>query len=143
VNKELPDSLKVVMVIPDRAMSTSHSRMQLPKSYPIESVVYNLSRASFLSSAIFSENWDMLRVASKDAIHEKSRILAIPELEDVRSVALDSGALMSTLSGSGSSFFSLVYAKDAKFIANSLKNRFANFAVEIFDLDNNGYCIYE
>ena len=139
LKKVLGEKLKVVMVIPDRPMSTAHSRTLLPKSYPMKNVVYNLSRASLLTAALFSENWEFLRVASKDCMHEHRRMKQMKELFEVREIALRSGALMSTLSGSGSSFFNLVKAEDALKVAIALKNAFGMFRVEIFELDNNGF----
>ena len=139
LKKVLGEKLKVVMVIPDRPMSTAHSRTLLPKSYPMKNVVYNLSRASLLTAALFSENWEFLRVASKDCMHEHRRMKQMKELFEVREIALRSGALMSTLSGSGSSFFNLVKAEDALKVAIALKNVFGMFRVEIFELDNNGF----
>ena len=102
LKKELPHSIQAVMVIPDRPMSTAHSRTLLPKNYLMKHVVYNLSHASMLSAAFFSENWDILKVASKDCMHEYRRMKQMKELFDVRDVAFGHGALMSTLSGSGS-----------------------------------------
>lgn len=139
LRKELNGKLKVVMVIPDRPMSTAQSRTLLPKSYMMKNVVYNLSRASLLTAAFFSENWEFLRVASKDCMHEHRRMKQLKELFEVRDIALKNGALMSTLSGSGSSFFSLVKDEDALNVATALKNAFGMFRVEIFELDNNGF----
>lgn len=139
LKKELSNDIKVVMVIPDRAMSTAQSRTQLPKSYMMKNVIYNLSRSSMLSAAFFSENWDFLKVASKDCMHEYRRMRQMKELFEVREVALNAGALMSTLSGSGSSFFNLVKKEDASKIANILKNRFEMFRVEEFEFDNGGF----
>lgn len=141
LKKDLPKDIKAVMVIPNRSMSTSHSRTKLAKKFSMQNVVYNLSRASLLSSAFFSENWNMLKVASKDCIHQDKRILAMPELKKVQQIALESGAFMSTLSGSGSSFFTLCDKKDAKKIYTILKSSFENFKVEIFNFDNVGYII--
>jgi len=62
----------------------------------------------------------------------------MPELFDVQKLALKHGALMSTLSGSGSTFFNLVYDKDANKIAQALESRFPQFRVFILSLDNNG-----
>ena len=143
LQKKLPDSLQAVVVIPDRPMSTAQSRMLLPKSYPMKSVVYNLSHASLLSAAFFSENWDYLRCASKDCMHEHRRMKQLPELFDVREVALQEGALMSTLSGSGSSFFNIVKTEEAETIVMVLKNRFPLFRVEHFGFDNDGFVILE
>ena len=39
LKKELSSALKVVMLIPDRPMSTAHSRTLLPKSYMMKNVV--------------------------------------------------------------------------------------------------------
>ena len=45
---------------------------------------------------------------------------------------------MSTLSGSGSTFFNLAYDKDADKIAQALQARFPQFRVFTLTLDNNG-----
>ncbi len=143
LKKELSDSLKAVMVIPDRAMSTAHSRTQLPKSYAMQDITFNSSRVGLMSAAFFSENWELLRYASTDKIHENRRMKKMKELFSVRKIALKNGALMSTLSGSGSSFFSLVYEKDAQNIKEMLENSFPNFKVEVFDFDNCGFKIVQ
>ena len=139
LKKELPKTLKAVIVIPDRAMSTAHSRTQLAKTFVMKDVVFNSSRVGFMSAAFMSENWDMLKYASYDKIHENRRMKKLRELFGVRKIALKNGALMSTLSGSGSSFFNLVYEKDAQNLKNSLKNSFPNFKIEVFDFDNIGF----
>ena len=143
LKKKLPESIQAVVVIPDRPMSTAHSRTLLPKTYLMKNVVYNLSRASLLSAAFFSENWDYLHVASQDCMHEERRMKQMPELFDVRDLALKEGALMSTLSGSGSSFFNLVKTEDAPKIAMALKKMFPLFRVEQFCFDNDGFSILE
>jgi homoserine kinase len=56
----------------------------------------------------------------------------------VQKVALKHGALMSTLSGSGSTFFNLVYEKDADKMAEALQRRFPQFRVFTLALDNSG-----
>ena len=141
LKKNLSHEIQAVMVIPDRSMSTAQSRTQLPKSYMMKNVVYNLSHASLLSAAFFSENWDYLRFASKDCMHEHRRMKQMRELFDVRDVALGHGALMSTLSGSGSSFFNLAKIEDAPKLASVLKNSFPMFRVEVFTFDNDGFTI--
>jgi len=141
LKKNLSDKIQAVMVIPDRSMSTAQSRTQLPKSYMMKNVVYNLSHASLLSAAFFSENWDYLRSASKDCMHEHRRMKQMRELFDVQEVALHNGALMSTLSGSGSSFFNLTKVEDAPKLASILKNNFPMFRVEVFTFDNDGFTI--
>ncbi len=143
LQKKLPETIQAVMVIPDRPMSTAHSRTLLPKSYLMKNVVYNLSHASLLSAAFFSENWDFLRSASKDCMHEHRRMKQLRELFEVRDLALNQGALMSTLSGSGSSFFNLTTQENAPKLVTALKESFPMFKVEQFSFDNDGFSILE
>jgi homoserine kinase len=65
----------------------------------------------------------------------------LPELFAVQKVAYESGALMSTLSGSGSTFFNMVYDEDAAMISNKLKQKFPEFSVKTLDFDNNGLIV--
>ena len=134
----MPDYLKAVVVVPNRTISTAKSRTVLPKMYRKEETVYSLSRASYMTALFMSESWDLLRIASKDKLHQARRMKMMPELFDVQKLALKHGALMSTLSGSGSTFFNLVYEKDANKIAQALQTRFPQFRVFILSLDNNG-----
>jgi len=123
---------------PNRTISTARSRTVLPKMYRKEETVYSLSRAAYMTALFMSESWDLLRIASKDKLHQARRMKMMPELFDVQKVALKHGALMSTLSGSGSTFFNLAYDKDADKIAQELQKRFPQFRVFTLALDNNG-----
>jgi len=136
--RRLPEILRAVLVVPDKTISTAKSRTILPKMYKKEETVYSLSRAAFMTALFMSESWDLLRVASKDRLHQNRRMKMMPELFEVQKLALRNGALMSTLSGSGSTFFTLSYADDAEKIATILQNKFPQFRVFNKALDNYG-----
>jgi homoserine kinase len=85
-----------------------------------------------------SESWDILREASKDRMHQYYRMKQMPELFSVQKVALRNGALMSTLSGSGSTFFSLVHEYDVKQLVLKLKENFRHFQIFSCNFDNDG-----
>ena len=135
----LSDDIKAVVVIPNKPMSTASSRQILPKNYTIKECVNNLSHAAFLTSCFYEKRYDLLRIASEDMMHEERRMSALKELFEVRKVAYENGALMSTLSGSGSSFLNIAYKDDAKNLQDALKSKFGDFRVEIFSFDNDGY----
>lgn len=137
--KELPRYLKAVMVIPNKSISTNYSRTTLPKKYSRRDCVFNISRCSMLATAFFTEDWDLLKACSKDKIHQDYRMKALPALFEVQKLALENGALMSTLSGSGSSFFNMVHQDDAKRLQKALRERFPDFGVYTYDFDNTGY----
>lgn len=138
LKQTLPKSIKAVLVVPDRSMNTRQSRALLPKRYSVEECVFNISHASFLSGVFCSGKWEYLRVASKDMLHQSKRMETYPILKDVQRCALYNGALMSTLSGSGSSFFNLCYADDQERLVKILSDRFRGFRVLALDFDNLG-----
>jgi homoserine kinase len=136
--KHLPEYLKAVVVIPNKPISTARSRTSLPRSYSRENAIFNLSHSSITVAAFFNEDWELLRIATQDRFHQKIRMKMLPELFAVQKTAYESGALMSTLSGSGSTFFSMVYDTDAAALANRFTQKFPEFKVEILDFDNLG-----
>lgn len=138
LKKDLPSDIKAVIVIPNRPISTNESRKILPFKYSIEDVVFNLSRSSLLTAAFFSENWQMLKEASNDRMHQYYRMKQMPELFSIQKIALKNGALMSTLSGSGSTFFNIAYNDDAKQLSIALKEFFPHFRVYVCDFNNSG-----
>lgn len=139
--KDLPKSICSVIVIPNQAMSTAKSRTLLPKQYKMKDIVWNISHSSFLTAAFMNEDWDLLKTAAQDALHEEKRMSQMPILFDVKKVGYENSSLMSTLSGSGSTFFHLVYKKDAKKLSNALKEAFGEFKVLTCEFDNEGFFI--
>lgn len=135
---QIPNDLRAVVVIPTRAISTTYSRQSLPKRYLQKDVVFNLSRSSLLSAAFFSQNWSLLQEASKDRMHQNQRMRALPALFEIQKIALKEGALMSTLSGSGSSFFNLCHLDDSSRIHKRLSSQFPSFRVLELEFDNHG-----
>lgn len=143
LKKSLNTDLKAVVVIPDKPMSTNESRAKLPKNLSLSQCVSNLSHAAFVTACFFSENYDLLRTACKDEIHEKIRMQTIPELFEAKKIAYENGSLMSSLSGSGSSFLNIVYKNDAKNLKDKLQDKFKSFRVEVLDFDDEGLQILQ
>lgn len=139
--RRLPDYLRAVLVVPNRTISTAKSRTTLPKVYSKEETIYSLSRSAYMTALFMTESWELLRVASKDKLHQTRRMKMMPELFDVQKIALSNGALMSTLSGSGSTFFSLCYQDDSQKLSQALENKFTGFRVMTCNLDNNGVLV--
>ncbi|WP_086244090.1 homoserine kinase [Campylobacter devanensis] len=138
---DIDSNLKAVVVIPDEPMNTKQSRGKLPENYTMSECVSNLSHAAYLSSCFIKKDYDNLRLASIDKMHEERRMSALPELFRVRDIAYANGALMSTLSGSGSSFLNLTYDDRAQALAQALQSEFSKFRVVILDIDNDGFNI--
>lgn len=138
IKKNIPKTLAAVIVVPNRPISTQLSRKTLPFKYSKEDATFNISHSSLLTAAFMSENWDMLKQASQDVFHQQYRMKQMPELFEVQKTALNAGALMSTLSGSGSTFFSMCHSSDAKRIETTLKKKFPHFRIFTTGFDNYG-----
>ncbi len=142
LKKFIPTTLRAVIVIPNKPVSTAKSRNALKTHYSLKDVVTNMSSTAMITAAFFSEKFEMLRYAVEDKIHQEGRMKNVPELFRIREIALREGALMSTLSGSGSTFFNLAYKDDAYNIYNAIKDNFKDFNVKIVYFDNVGVKVY-
>ncbi|QCI27738.1 homoserine kinase [Caminibacter pacificus] len=142
LKKFIPTNLRAIVVIPNKPVSTAKSRNSLKSHYPLKDVVTNISSTAMITAAFFSEKFDILKYIVEDKIHQENRMKLMPELFRVREIALREGALMSTLSGSGSTFFNLAYKDDAYNIYSALKDNFKDFNVKILYFDNVGVKVY-
>lgn len=136
--KHLPDYIKAVVVIPNKPISTARSRTSLPRSYSKENAIFNLSHTALTVAAFFNEDWEMLRLATQDRFHQKVRMKMLPELFAIQKAAYEQGALMSTLSGSGSTFFSMAYDEDAGKLHELFTKQYPDYRVKTLDFDNHG-----
>jgi len=142
LKKFVPNLVKAVVVIPNKPISTNQSRNTLKEQYGLKDIVTNISSSSMITAAFFSEKFELLRNIVEDKIHQEGRMKSVPELFKVREIALREGALMSTLSGSGSTYFNLVYRDDAYNVYSALKSYFPEFNVRILNFDNSGVKVF-
>lgn len=130
--------IKAVICILDTAINTEQSRKALSKTLKFSDACFNVAHSSLLCAAFFSKNYEMLRYASFDKMHQDNRMKHLPILFEIQKTALENRALMSTLSGSGPSFFNLCYADDADYLFNALSKKFTNMRVLKLNYDNLG-----
>lgn len=139
IKKEIDKNLKAVLVIPNKIMKTEQSRSVLPKKISFDDAVFNLSHSSFLTACFLEKKYELLREASKDRLHQDKRMKNYDVLFEVQELALKNNALLSTLSGSGSSFLNITYKDDAELLSQKLKDKFKNFVVKILEFDDKGF----
>ena len=87
--------------IPDAKLSTHTARGVLPASVSRADAIYNLSRAALLVAALAAGNFEALREALKDKLHQAQRAPLVPGFDAIARAATESGALGATLSGAG------------------------------------------
>ena len=116
--------LKVVVAVPDFAVSTTAARRALPDSVPHRDAAFNVGRSGLLLGALATGEYHLLRVAMQDRLHQPYRSHLIPGLEDVIEAALTNGAHGACLSGSGPTVLAFTPEDQAKTIASAMQRAF-------------------
>lgn len=102
--------LRVVVVLPDVALSTEQARAALPPVVPLRDAIFNISRAALLVRALARGDYDKLRVAMQDRLHQPYRFPLIAGIAQAATQALAAGAAGVALSGAGPSL--IAFAPD-------------------------------
>lgn len=119
VSVPVNEGFKFVALIPEKPLPTSHARSVLPESVSRSDAVYNLSRAALMTSALFSGNFDKLKIATGDRLHQPYRLGLIKGGETAFRIARELGAYGVYISGAGSTIMAIIdrdnhiFAKDA------------------------------
>jgi homoserine kinase len=95
--------LRFVVVSPDQELETKKARGILPKELPYFDAVKSVNSAAYVVAAILSGEYDRLRHAVRDFLHEPYRLPLIPGAKPALEAGVAAGALTGWLSGSGSS----------------------------------------
>lgn len=139
IKTDIPDEIVSIIIIPNKPISTKYARNILPDSYKSNEVAFNISKSSYLTSAFINHKWDLLKYGAVDRIHEYYRMKLFPNLFYVKKKMENAGALMATLSGSGSTMFSIFYRDDAQKACKQLRENFPYYKVLILEFNNKGY----
>ena len=100
----IPPQLKVVLFVPDFEVPTIKGRKILPKKISLADAIFNIQRASLLISSLAQSDFEMLKLATRDKLHEEVRINKFfPNGFKLTEAARDAGAKGAFLCGSGSS----------------------------------------
>lgn len=99
---DVSSDLHFVLFIPDFEVATSEARKVLPATYSRSDIVENLANVALIATAFATQDYESLRDAFADRLHEPYREPLVPMLRDVVSAGQKAGALGGFLSGSGS-----------------------------------------
>jgi homoserine kinase len=98
----VPYGLEIVVVIPDRELSTQKAREVLPLSIPRAEAVFNLQRLGLLLTGLFLNKKELLIHGVADAIHQTRRTHLLPAMGDALSALnRDRECLGAFISGAG------------------------------------------
>ena len=103
-----PDEWRAIVALPREPLSTSKARAVLPASFPLEDVVANLQSAAVLALAFAQGRADLLRLATRDRIHQTHRATMCPLLPVLLPLVGEHGILGVALSGAGPAVLAII-----------------------------------
>ncbi|MGB8858528.1 MAG: hypothetical protein WCC60_04700, partial [Ilumatobacteraceae bacterium] len=110
----------IVMWVPSFVTSTDESRTKLPAAVPMSDVVFNIGRTALLVAALAAGEADVLREATRDRVHQDTRLAAAEQSRAALEAALAAGAWASWLSGSGPTVAAMCPVDEAESLAAAL-----------------------
>lgn len=137
--------IEAVILVPKLAVSTAEARRLLPLTVAHQDAVFNLQRSAFLTHAFVTKDYDALRYAMQDRLHQPYRKTLFPYYDRFESIGYENGALGICISGSGSAILSLT--KDCERLKvcwqNCIKTLGMDACVLALGVDNEGARVEE
>jgi homoserine kinase len=141
-----PANLRGVVFVPDVPMRTEEARAALPRNVTMKQAVFNVGRAALLVAALEHGDFDLLRTATEDALHQPPRSRIFPAFPNIIERALAAGAHGAFLSGAGSSVLAFATQNSDK-IALAMQQAAAERSIggysQVLDLDRTGATVTE
>ena len=145
VRVELPADLVFVATSPDVEMLTKESRGVLPATLPYFDAVKSINSAAYLVAALVSGNYERLRHAVSDFMHEPYRLPRIPGGRNAIDAGVAAGAYTGWLSGSGSTVLCVASRPVSDTVSAAMQAAFASAGLtstsRVLSTDNNGLVV--
>ena len=145
IKHDISDDISFAAFIPQFEMKTSFARKILPTQVTLSDAIYNISRASLLTAAFIKGDYEKLRIAMQDVIHQPHRLPLIAGCEEIFKLSEELGAYASYLSGAGPTIISIINKDNGDFIDKAEKYILENnmqYNVMLLKADNKGIQIF-
>lgn len=142
-----PD-LRVFLLIPPFQLSTREARRVLPNQVSLNDAVYNLSRAALLALSLIRGDWENIKEAMKDKLHQPYREKLMPELSTLLTKLNDLPAVLgASLSGAGPSLVGLYKQTDEISLKESVESLLfqegLDFKLRLLKVESKGASLIE
>jgi len=138
----LPTDLAFVATSPSVELLTKASRGVLPTQLPYFDAVKSINSATYLVAVLASGNYDLLRHAVSDFMHEPYRLPKIRGGRESIEAGIKAGALTGWLSGSGSTVLCVSRAAHAEAVSAAMQVAFSELGIsseaKVLHADNDG-----
>ena len=146
IELHVPKKLWVIIVHPHLELLTKDSRAVLPTQISLQTGITQWANTASLVAGLYQENFKLIGNSIEDVVAEPHRSKLIPHFNDVKKVALGSGAIACSISGSGPSIFAFATSKKvANRVGEEMQKKFAtntiNSDVHISKVNTKGVTI--
>lgn len=143
-----PSELYVSIVHPDIEVNTKDARHILRNEVALKKAISQMGNVAGLVAGLIQEDYDLISRSMVDYIIEPVRSILIPEFFNVKSAALDNGALGCSISGAGPSIFAFSKGQEtAEKVGAAMKATFnaASIQANLFvsNINQNGPLILD
>ena len=123
--------LYATVIHPQIEIKTAEARVILPANVALKDAVYQWSNLGAFVAALAKEDYELISRSLVDRIVEPARKSLIPKFEDLKSAALNAGAIGGGISGSGPSMFMLSRSETiATDVANTMTEVYSHTGID-------------
>lgn len=127
----VPDGLQICVVHPEIQILTKDSRAVLSDSVPLEVAIKQQANLAGFVIGLYNSDLELVRRSFTDHMIEPQRAQLIPNFYELKSAALEHGALGFSISGAGPSVFALCANESiAAECGNTIKSIWAESGIE-------------
>ena len=139
VNYDIDSNVRFCALIPDFETSTAEARKLLPEKVPYKDAIFNVSRTAVLLKAFENADFDLIKIALKDRLHQQYRKTLIHEFDEVEKICLNNESISVFVSGSGPTVMNIIQSDEfGNIIKEDLKSLKYNWKVIELNADKNG-----
>ncbi len=141
---DVNQNINFILLVPDFELKTKKLREVLPDKLSYSDTIFNLSRISLFTAAFINDEYQLLKEAMEDRIHQPFRKKLIKEFDQVIENAISCGAYGAALSGAGPTIIA-VADKNEELIAEKMAEPFRenNISCKTYILKGCNYNLYE
>ncbi|HNC23029.1 MAG TPA: homoserine kinase [Opitutaceae bacterium] len=125
----VPSDLGFVVASPSTELLTKESRGALPATLPYFDAVKSINSAAYFTAALATGDYEQLRHAAGDFMHEPYRLPRIPGAREAIAAGVAAGAFTGFLSGSGSSVLCICRPAQGAAVAAAMRGAFGEVGV--------------
>jgi homoserine kinase len=146
IRMDSPSELYAVVLHPHIEVKTSDARAVLHPMISLKSAITQWGNLGGLIAGIYTSDYELIGRSLNDVIIEPLRKHLIPNFDEVKTAAMQNGALGAGISGAGPSIFALCKGQEAsEKVANAMTKSYENtgieFDIHISKINPKGTCV--